>query len=114
MKFKNDEAEKGWQTFVTNNQDPYGNGVVKYCERWASLMEEKIANGLSVAVAADKTQYEADKEGITGFMYGCAVNTLSHCWAHGDALKDWHNGKYSYGGKGVVNPAIFTVGSEGD
>lgn len=57
-----------------------------------------------------KTSHDADTEGITGFMYGCAVNILAHVWEHGEELRRWHNGEYDYDGDGVVNPAILTVG----
>jgi len=48
--------------------------------------------------------------GITGFMYGCAVNLLSQCWKHGEELRKWHNKEYGHEGDGVVNPAVFTIG----
>lgn len=101
---------------LANNQDPYGSGVYKYLERWADLMEEAINNsdGKSVEqVLVDKAEdlsHKADTEGITGFMYGCAVNILSQCWIHGEELRKWHNKEYNYEGDGVVNPAILTVG----
>lgn len=61
---------------------------------------------------ADHLSHEADTEGITGFMYGCAVNILSQCWEHGEELRKWHNKEYDYEGEGVVNPAILTVGKK--
>ena len=51
-----------------------------------------------------------DIAGITGFMYGCAVNALSQLWEYGEELRKWHNKEYNYNGDGVVNPAILTVG----
>ena len=59
---------------------------------------------------ADRLSREADTEGITGFMYGCAVSILSKCWVYGEYLRKWHNKEYGYDGDGVVNPAIMTVG----
>ena len=56
---------------------------------------------------ADKLSHEADTEGITGYMYGCAVSILSQCWKYGEYLRKWHNKEYNYDGDGVVNPAIF-------
>lgn len=53
---------------------------------------------------------EAEKEGITGFMYGVAVSILSQCWEYGEFLRKWHNKEYGYDGDGVVNPAVITVG----
>ncbi len=78
------------------------------------MMEEKIEASsddvMKVIVDnADKLSYEADEEGITGFMYGCAVSILSQCWKYGELLRKWHNGEYNYDGDGVVNPAILRI-----
>lgn len=60
---------------------------------------------------ADKLSNEADVEGITGFMYGCAVSILSQCWEYGEFLRKWHNRKYNYyDGNGIVNPAVLSIG----
>ena len=72
-------------------------------------MEEKIENGEKLSDIAESTSHEADVEGITGFMYGCAVSVLSNVWEYGDELRKWHNKEYDYEGDGVVNPAILTV-----
>lgn len=58
---------------------------------------------------ADKLSNEADAEGITGFIYGCAVGILLQCWKYGEFLRKWHNGEYNYDGDGVVNPAILSI-----
>lgn len=58
---------------------------------------------------ADKLSNEADVEGITGFIYGCAVSILSQCWKYVEFLRKWHNGEYNYDGDGVVNPAILSI-----
>ena len=66
---------------------------------------------------ADATSQEADVEGITGFMYGCAVSTLSRCWKHGEQLRRWHNINTQLGNEGekanesggVLNPALLSV-----
>lgn len=99
-----------------NNLDPYGHGVYTFAERWAALMEKDIeASGnpaKSIIENAEKRSSEADTEGITGFMYGCAVNILSQCWEYGEILRKWHNKEYGYEGDGVVNPAILTVSAK--
>ncbi|MDE7104967.1 MAG: hypothetical protein K2O36_03710, partial [Ruminococcus sp.] len=106
MKFKN---KKEWDKIVEiNKDDGYGMGVIRYAEKWAGLMEEQISNGKTVYDCAEKTSHDADTEGITGFMYGMAVNILSQVWEHGEDLRKWHNKEYGYEGKGVVNPAIIT------
>ena len=61
---------------------------------------------------ADKCSHEADTEGITGFMYGCAMIILAQCWKYGEYLRKWHNKEYGYDGDGVVNPAIIGVNTK--
>ena len=52
---------------------------------------------------AKQLSYEADRDGITGFMYGAAVSILSQYWEYGECLRKWHNKDYGYDGDGVVN-----------
>ena len=99
---------------LENNQDPYGKGIYDFLERWADLMEEEINSSDKspeevIPECADRLSHDADIEGITGFMYGAAVNVLSHVWKYGEILRKWHNHEYNYDGDGVVNPAIVTV-----
>lgn len=88
--------------------------VFTYAERWAEMLENQIESStddvMNVIVDnADRLSHEADTEGITGFMYGCAVSILSQCWKYGEYLRRWHNKEYNYVGDGVVNPAIITI-----
>ena len=97
-----------------NNRDPYGKAVYTYLERWADLMEEEINSSDKspeevIPECADELSHDADTEGITGFMFGVAVNILSNVWKYGEILKKWHNRRYNYDGDGVVNPAIIVV-----
>ena len=103
--------EKEFDRFVENNsKDFYSLGVINYMTRWAELMEKEIENGARVLDIADKTSTTADTDGITGYMYGCAVGALSYYWEYGEELRKWHNKEYNYDGDGVVNPAIVKVG----
>jgi hypothetical protein len=106
MKVKNIQAYEEWKA---NNTDPYGSAVFRYAERWADTMEEKIVNGEKIEDIAKELSFKADTEGITGFMYGCAVNILSQCWEYGEELRKWHNKKYDYEGDGIANPAILKI-----
>lgn len=107
-----------WATFKANNTDPYGGACVTYAERWARLMQVEMATGKPLAECADPTSHEADVEGITGFMYGCAVATLAKCWKHGEELRRWHNlktqirdeGERANESGGVLNPAMLNIG----
>lgn len=106
--------EKEYKDWYDKNNDGYSRACFTYAERWAEMMEKKIEASsddvMKVIVDnADKLSYEADEEGITGFMYGCAVSILSQCWKYGELLRKWHNGEYNYDGDGVVNPAILRI-----
>lgn len=92
-----------------NSTDPYGKGIITYLEKWADLMEEKLAEGHKLVDIAQETSHKANEEGITGFMYGAATNILSQVWEHGEELRVLHNAKYGHSGAGCVNPAIITV-----
>ena len=107
--------EQEYKDWYEKNSDPYGRACFTYAERWAGMMEKEIdeskENAMKVIVDnAEKLSHEADKEGITGFMYGIAVSILSQCWEYGECLRKWHNKEYEYDGDGVVNPAVITVG----
>jgi len=106
-----------WKTWKAKNQDPYGGAVITYAQRWARLMQAEMANGKSLEEVAEATSFEADLEGITGFMYGAAVSVLSQVWVHGDRLRRWHNLDIQVGNEGekanenggVLNPALITI-----
>lgn len=107
-----------WATGLANNQDPYGSAGYRFAARWASFMERDLAAGKKLADIAKPTSHEADDDGITGFMYGCAVSVLSHCWTHGEELRRWHNldtqikneGERANESGGVLNPAMLNIG----
>lgn len=118
MKFKDTNAEVEWKHAVEiNSHDSYGKGVMDFAQRWAELMEARIAKDELVFDMAQKTSDEADTEGITGFMYGCAVSVLAKCWFYGDHLRKWSNldiagpvqGAAANESDGVINPAILTI-----
>jgi hypothetical protein len=106
--------EEKYQQGLANNKDPYGRACYTFAERWAELMEKDIEKTgdakAAILTNAEERSFEADTEGITGFMYGAAVRILSDCWLYGEILRKWHNKEYNYEGEGVVNPAILTIG----
>lgn len=113
--------EDGWKKTVAANTDPYGHAGVSFAERWADLMEERMAGDVSMLPSiAKQASHDADAEGITGFMYGCAVSILSQVWEYGEALRRWHNldtqigneGERANASGGVLNPSLLNIGGE--
>lgn len=104
-----DENFSGWDK---SNKDPYGGRIVSYAKEWAMLMQVEMAKGEKLKDIAQRTSSEADYDGITGFMYGAAVQMLSQCWRHGEELRKWHNKEYDHEGDGVVNPAMLTINTK--
>lgn len=102
--------QENYDKWVESNKDGYGAAIISYAETWGKLMQVEIANGSALADIAESTSREADIEGITGFMYGAAVQVLTTCWKHGEEIRKWHNKQYNHEGDGVVNPAILTIG----
>lgn len=115
MSLRNPE---GWAKACAANTDGYGGAVMTFAERWARIMESMMADGATVAGCADEAMSLADEEGITGFMYGCAVSVLSAVWKHGEELRRWHNKATQIGTEGdkanesggVLNPALLSIG----
>lgn len=110
--------ESGWLSACKANTDPYGHAVIVYAERWARLLEARISKGEVFKDIADECSHLADTEGITGFMYGCAVSILSSVWIYGEELRKWHNistqlnneGEKANEEGGVLNPALLSLG----
>jgi hypothetical protein len=110
-------TEAAYAAYKARNDDPYGGAVVVYTERWADLMEARMAQGQRIADMAKATSYEANTDGITGFMYGCAAKALAKFWEHGEALRLWHNldcqigneGERANAKGGILNPAILEM-----
>jgi hypothetical protein len=99
-----------WDEYVANNTDGYGKGIIDYAEAWANLMERRMALGATLEDCAKQASHDADTDGITGFMYGAAVQTLATSWEHGEALRRWHNADYGQpNAKGTLNPALVTI-----
>lgn len=119
MKIANQEK---WNSWVENNTDPYGSCIIRYAEYWADLMEGAMDQGSELSDVAKDLSHKADVEGITGFMYGAAVNVLSTCWEHGEQLRRWHNldtqigneGEKANESGGVLNPAMLNIDNGGN
>lgn len=109
---------EAWASWVEANSDGYGSGVMRYAEAWARLMQARMAAGNELEAVAKQASHDADVEGITGFMYGCAVSMLAQAWAHGERLRRWHNLDAQIGDEGAranenggtLNPALLNIG----
>ncbi len=118
MKIKVGQEQPYADYVAMNSTDGYSKCVVDYGERWADLMEQKLAEGAPLESFAENTSHDADTDGITGFMYGCAVHALAQFWEHGETLRIWSNLKEQYGTEGekananggVLNPALLNIG----
>lgn len=111
-------GEVKWASWVKANTDPYGKCCVDYAAAWSELMEKKIDAGAKLEDIAEQTSYDVNEPfGITGFMYGCAVEMLAVAWEHGEALRRWHNldiqikneGERANESGGVLNPALLSI-----
>lgn len=108
-----------WDKSVNNNLDGYGRAGHEYMATWAYLMEARMAKGEKLADIASECDSQANENiGITGFMYGMVVSTLSAVWTHGEELRQWHNldsqigdeGEKANESGGCLNPAILNIG----
>lgn len=117
MRIKDEEV---WQTGLENNTDPYGQAIYEYAEAWANLMEKALEEGATLLDVAKQLSHDADTDGITGFMYGAAVNILAAVWYFGEELRKWHNLDCQLGDEGekanekgtVLNPAVLNIGTK--
>jgi hypothetical protein len=107
-----------WQDWLAKQEDEYGKAIFRYADKWARIMEGRMAGGAKLEDCADEASHLADDEGITGFMYGAAVSTLARLWVHGEELRRWHNlktqirdeGVRANDSGGVLNPALLNIG----
>lgn len=110
--------QAAWDLAVSKNSDSgYGSGILHYAENWSRCMEARMSEGAKLEDAAKECRFTADDEGITGFMYGCAVGLLSQAWQWGEQLRRWHNKSTQLGTEGdkanetggVLNPACLSI-----
>ena len=86
MKIK-EGMEKAWQRVVEINRSGYSKATVRYCLRWAYMMEDEIKAGNELTKdIIRKTSNQADDEGVTGFMANWALGALKKFWYYGDML----------------------------
>lgn len=112
--------EKIWhERYAANASEEYSKCVFDFAKEWAEEMEERIASGEKLEACAKDASHVVDRRGfgITGFMYGCAVETLAATWEHGEELRRWHNTDLAPNqaeeanakSGAVLNPAIIEI-----
>lgn len=86
MKIK-EGMEEAWERVVEINRSGYSKATVRYCLRWAYMMEDEIKAGNELTKdIIRKTSDQADDEGVTGFMANWALGALKKFWYYGDML----------------------------
>lgn len=80
-----------WAFMKEKNSDPYGAAAFNFADQWARLMQYYIQQGETLEACFSKASHEADTDGITGFMYGCAKSLLRDVWVHGAELNKLDN-----------------------
>jgi hypothetical protein len=120
---------KEWAKARKVNVEPYGQAILEYAERWARLLQGAIDQaGIDdghkqskpqiariISEQAERLSHLPDTRGVSGYMHGAAVATLSRTWKHGELLRRWHNLDTQWGQEGqgankrggVLNPAIL-------
>ena len=78
-----------YESWKSKQNHPYSKEIFSYAECWAELMEAELARGAVLENIALKTSREADRVGVSGFVYGAAVLVLSRCWVYGKELGKW-------------------------
>jgi hypothetical protein len=86
--------EELWQEMKLANVDNcgYGQSMVAYAERWARLMQLRLASGRKIDDVAGRSSFEVDFDGIRPLVLRRAVIELSLHWKYGRELlaESWH------------------------
>lgn len=68
---------------------PCASPILLCAERWGWAMEQEIANGRTVADAAEITLFDADSDRMSGAMFGFVMKTLCTFWIYGEQFRQW-------------------------
>lgn len=102
-----------YAAYIEKCDDLYSARCVSYGEDWGRFMEAELAAGKKLVDVWKACSHAADYDGISGFMYGCAAQTLGKFWVHGDELRRLHNKDYGIDEEqakgGTVNPAVLRL-----
>lgn len=105
------EMREKYLTAFARNDDPYGRRCFTFAEGWAAKMEAEIRSrsdqdpAAVICAVAEQCASDEDTDGISGSMYGVAVQILADAWVHGPALLSHHNAETQICGEGEVATA---------
>jgi hypothetical protein len=110
--------QKLWDKCVKNNTDPYGNEVIMVARRAMEILDTEQGEFDCHALIC-RADDESGAGGITGYQAGVVAKVISSVHNRGEEFRKRFNGEYikdpaklkeANDGKGIVNPAILTVG----
>lgn len=92
--------------------DPYVSAIIKIGEKVVDLIEQLPEDAVIDANALiTQASKEVEEEGITGNMAGYIAMIAVKCHSRGEEFKkSWNRYWGKEDAKGVVNPAIVTIG----
>ncbi len=108
-----------FNTWYKNQGDSnYGKDIFEFATLWMETMEYLMSEGYDldeILFLAEETGYYL---GISGFMYGCSAEVISHCWIHGEEFRKLYNLDKQIHNEGeeanktgkVLNPAMIEIG----
>lgn len=115
LEFKDERAKAIWKRWCKRNfRHRYTRCIVKFASCWGKHMQSIMNNPeKSLELIAHESSYASNINGITVYMYGCAVAILAECWKYGEQLRKYHNTQYGCpDAEGVINPAVICIGTE--
>jgi len=88
------QAYASWHRAANRTNDRAGPAILKLAERWANLMEPRLADGKNIAdIGMDTLSIvmEGSDALDPGTMLGdVAADFLEECWLHGKAFRRWY------------------------
>jgi hypothetical protein len=89
MKIKNGKEQEYQDWIDKQGDDGYGLACFSYAETWAELLESNDIKTLTKE-KIETLSFEADKEGITGAMFGFAKGILIAAWEYGHLIEYYY------------------------
>ena len=106
--------QEGWDEAVKKNDDSYGKCAVDTARRVMEILDEEEGdfNCHEIICRGD------EKSNLTGFLAGCVASMVGKYHSRGEEFRIvWnkeHGVEEDKAKGGTVNPAILTIGKEGE